>query len=123
MATAVQAPACSLETYLAMPDHSLDERMAAVRAELGERVTILGHHYQRDEVIRFADFTGDSYRLSKLAAEARSAYIIFCGVHFMAEGADWLSRPKQQVVLPDVDAGAPPAGRGETGHGEEVGVQ
>ena len=76
MATAVQAPACSLENYLAMPDHSLDERIAAVRAELGERVTILGHHYQRDEVIRFADFTGDSYRLSKLAAETKSHYIL-----------------------------------------------
>src|SRR5439155_2726497 len=72
MATAVQAPACSLENYLAMPDHSLDERIAAVRAELGERVIILGHHYQRDEVIRFADFTGDSYRLSKRAAESKS---------------------------------------------------
>src|SRR5438105_13108220 len=101
MATAVQAPACSLENYLAMPDHSLDERIAAARAELGERVTILGQHYQRDEVIRFADFTGDSYRPSKLAAEAKSHYIVFCGLHFMAERADGRSRPNQHVIPPD----------------------
>src|SRR5436853_4032158 len=119
MATAVQAPACSLENYLAMPDHSLDERIAAVRAELGERVTILGHHYQRDEVIRFADFTGDSYRLSKLAAETKSHYIVFCGVHFMAESADVLSRPNQQVILPDLNAGCSMADMAEIGQVED----
>src|SRR5437868_11829809 len=119
MATAVQAPACSLENYLAMPDHSLDERIAAVRAELGERVTILGHHYQRDEVIRFADFTGDSYRLSKLAAETKSHYIVFCGVHFMAESADILARGDQQVILPDLNAGCSMADMAEIGQVED----
>ena len=102
-----------------MPDHSLDERIAAVRAELGERVTILGHHYQRDEVIRFADFTGDSYRLSKLAAETKSHYIVFCGVHFMAESADVLSRPNQQVILPDLNAGCSMADMAEIGQVED----
>ncbi len=66
---------------------------------------ILGHHYQRDEVVRFADFTGDSYKLSKIAAESDAKYIVFCGVHFMAESADVLARDGQQVILPDLNAG------------------
>ncbi len=66
---------------------------------------LLGHHYQRDEVIRFADFTGDSYKLSKIAAETEAKYIVFCGVHFMAESADVLGRDDQQVILPDLNAG------------------
>src|SRR5207245_4844685 len=123
MATAVRAPACSLENYLAMPDHSLDERIAGVRAELGERVTILGHHYQRDEVIRFADFTGDSYRLSKLAAETQSRYIVFCGVLFLAESADVLSRPNQRVILPDLNAGCSTADMAEIGQGADCAEQ
>ena len=103
--------ACSLENYLALPDHSMDERIAAARARLGATTVILGHHYQRDEVIRFADFTGDSYKLSKAAAETTARYILFCGVHFMAESADVLGRadspgnPAQQVILPDLNAG------------------
>jgi len=83
----------------------MDDRISAARATLGDDVVILGHHYQRDEVIRFADFTGDSYQLSKQAAQARSKYIVFCGVHFMAESADILSRSSQQVILPDLNAG------------------
>lgn len=83
----------------------MDDRIAAAKAILGRDVIVLGHHYQRDEVIRFADARGDSYRLSKTAAEADSKYIMFCGVHFMAESADILSRPDQQVVLPDLNAG------------------
>ena len=97
--------ACSLENYLSLPDHSMDERIADARAQLGATTILLGHHYQRDEVIRFADFTGDSYRLSKVAAETSAQYIVFCGVHFMAESADVLGRDGQQVILPDLNAG------------------
>jgi quinolinate synthase len=96
---------CSLEDYLALPDHSMDARIAAARATLGATTTLLGHHYQRDEVIRFADATGDSYKLSRIAAETDAKYIVFCGVHFMAESADVLGRPDQQVILPDLNAG------------------
>jgi quinolinate synthase len=96
---------CSLENYLALPDHSMDARIADARAQLGSTTILLGHHYQRDEVIRFADFTGDSYKLSKIASETQAKYIIFCGVHFMAESADILSHDGQQVILPDLNAG------------------
>ena len=96
---------CSLENYLALPDHTMDARIAAARAQLGATTIVLGHHYQRDEVIRFADFTGDSYKLSKIAAETDARYIVFCGVHFMAESADVLGRDGQQVILPDLNAG------------------
>ncbi len=96
---------CSLENYLALPDHSMDARIAEARAHLGSTTILLGHHYQRDEVIRFADFTGDSYKLSKVAAETDANYIVFCGVHFMAESADVLGHDGQQVILPDLNAG------------------
>jgi quinolinate synthase len=96
---------CSLENYLLLPDHTMDGRIAAARERLGASTILLGHHYQRDEVIRFADFTGDSYKLSKAAAETDARYIIFCGVHFMAESADVLGRDGQQVILPDLNAG------------------
>jgi quinolinate synthase len=96
---------CSLENYLALPDHTMDERIARARAKLGATTLLLGHHYQRDEVIRFADATGDSYKLSRIAAETPAKYIVFCGVHFMAESADVLSHPGQQVILPDLNAG------------------
>ncbi len=96
---------CSLENYLSLPDHSMDGRIAEARERLGATTIILGHHYQRDEVIRFADFTGDSYKLSKAAAETDAKYIVFCGVHFMAESADVLGRDGQQVILPDLNAG------------------
>jgi quinolinate synthase len=97
--------ACSLENYLSLPDRSMDGRIAAARAKLGSTTILLGHHYQRDEVIRFADFTGDSYKLSKIAAQTEAKYIVFCGVHFMAESADVLGREGQQVILPDLNAG------------------
>jgi quinolinate synthase len=97
--------ACSLENYLALPDHSMDARIAEARARLGATTILLGHHYQRDEVIRFADFTGDSYKLSKIVAETDAQFIVFCGVHFMAESADVLGRDGQQVILPDLNAG------------------
>jgi len=96
---------CSLEDYLALPDHSMDARIREARAQLGATTLLLGHHYQRDEVIRFADATGDSYKLSRIAAETDAKYIVFCGVHFMAESADVLGHDGQQVILPDLNAG------------------
>ena len=84
----------------------MDARIEAAKATLGERVVILGHHYQRDEVIRFADYTGDSLKLAKAAASrGKAEFIVFCGVHFMAESADILRGPHQKVVLPDLAAG------------------
>ena len=110
---------CSLDDYLAMPDHTMDGRIAAARAKLGKDALILGHHYQRDEVIRFADFTGDSYKLSKIASQSSCRYILFCGVHFMAESADILAQPHQQVVLPDLNAGCSMADMADISQVEE----
>jgi quinolinate synthase len=83
----------------------MDARIAAAKSALGNDCVVLGHHYQRDEVIRFADYTGDSYKLSQQAAQAGGKYIVFCGVHFMAESADVLGRNGQVVILPDLNAG------------------
>ncbi|MGB6689033.1 MAG: quinolinate synthase NadA [Terracidiphilus sp.] len=105
VASSEAGTSCSLENYLALPDHSMDERIAAARERLGSTTVVLGHHYQRDEVIRFADYTGDSYKLSRIAADTDARYIVFCGVHFMAESADVLGRDGQQVILPDLNAG------------------
>lgn len=96
---------CDFDSYLLMPDTSLNERNARAKAALGNRVVILGHHYQRDEVIRFADFCGDSLKLSQQAGQSRAEFIVFCGVHFMAESADILRQPHQKVILPDLNAG------------------
>jgi quinolinate synthase len=126
---AVESPvaeldSCSLDNYLVLPDHSMDERIAAARQKLGKSTILLGHHYQRDEVIRFADYTGDSYKLSKIAAETEAKYLVFCGVHFMAESADILGRPDdppgtgQQVILPDLNAGCSMADMAEIGQVE-----
>ena len=94
------------EKYLRLSDDEMDERIAAAKRTLGDRLVILGHHYQRDEVIKFADFTGDSLKLSRAAATKTIAeYIVFCGVHFMAESADILRAPHQKVTLPDLAAG------------------
>ena len=94
------------EKYLGLSDAELDARIAAARSKLGNRLVILGHHYQRDEVIKFADYTGDSFRLaSQIANRPEADYIVFCGVHFMAESADVLCAPHQQVILPDLAAG------------------
>jgi quinolinate synthase len=94
------------ERYLGLAEEELDARLVASKAALGRRAVILGHHYQRDEVIKFADFTGDSLKLSRQAAGCPEAeYIVFCGVHFMAESADLLCGPHQQVILPDLAAG------------------
>jgi quinolinate synthase len=87
-------------------DPDLVERARAAKARLGDKVFVLGHHYQRDEVIQFADVTGDSFKLSRdAAARPEAEYIVFCGVHFMAEAADILTADNQQVVLPDLAAG------------------
>ncbi|HVH56418.1 MAG TPA: quinolinate synthase NadA [Vicinamibacterales bacterium] len=94
------------EKYLRLSDDEMDERIAAARRTLGTRVVILGHHYQRDEVIKFADFTGDSLKLARAAATRHEAeFIVFCGVHFMAESADILRASHQKVLLPDLAAG------------------
>ena len=113
------ADTCSLDHYLSQPDHTMDARIAAARATLGTDVVLLGHHYQRDEVIRFADYTGDSYKLSKAAAETNAKYMLFCGVHFMAETADILAQPWQQVILPDLNAGCSMADMAEIGQVED----
>lgn len=113
-----RAESCSLENYLVLPDRSMDERIAAARAVLGESTVILGHHYQRDEVIRFADFRGDSYKLAQVAAQTEAQYIVFCGVHFMAESADILAHEGQQVILPDLNAGCSMADMAEIGQVE-----
>lgn len=110
---------CSLDNYLALPDHTMDGRIAAARARLGKDALILGHHYQRDEVIRFADYTGDSYKLAKIASESSSRYILFCGVHFMAESADVLAQPHQITVLPDLNAGCSMADMADISQVEE----
>ena len=92
--------------YLGLSDAEMDARIAKARRELGGKLVILGHHYQRDEVIKFADYTGDSYKLaSQIAKHPDADFIVFCGVHFMAESADVLSAPHQQVILPDLAAG------------------
>ncbi|GAB6044377.1 quinolinate synthase NadA [Endothiovibrio diazotrophicus] len=94
-----------IEDYALLSDEECDQRIVAAKAALGERVVILGHHYQRDEVFKYADFAGDSLKLSRQAARSKAEYIVFCGVHFMAEVADILSRPDQVAILPDLAAG------------------
>ena len=118
-ASAQAGEVCALENYLALPDHSMDGRIEQARARLGTTTVILGHHYQRDEVIRFADYTGDSYKLSKIAAETGARYVIFCGVHFMAESADILGRDGQQAILPDLNAGCSMADMAEISQVED----
>jgi quinolinate synthase len=94
------------DTYTAASPDDLEARIGAAKAALGSRLFILGHHYQRDEVMRWADARGDSFGLSRLAAQQHEAeYIVFCGVHFMAESADILTGDHQQVILPDLNAG------------------
>ena len=95
----------TLQAYAALDDADCEARILAAKAQLGERLVILGHHYQREEVFRHADFSGDSLKLSRQAAASKAEYIVFCGVHFMAEVADILSRPEQISILPDLGAG------------------
>jgi quinolinate synthase len=94
-----------LEDFLVMDGEEIAAQIEAAREAMGPRVVILGHHYQRDDVIRHADLTGDSYQLSVMASQTDAEYIVFCGVHFMAESADILGKPAQRVILPDLGAG------------------
>ena len=93
------------DRYAAATPEQNASRIEAAKAALGDRLFILGHHYQRDEVMRWADARGDSYGLSRLAADSGAEYIVFCGVHFMAESADILTGDHQAVILPDLNAG------------------
>jgi quinolinate synthase len=109
------------ERYVDATDDENTRRVAEAKAILGDRVFILGHHYQRDEVIQFADARGDSYRLSVLAQQHPEAeYIVFCGVHFMAESADVLTADHQQVILPDLNAGCSMADMADIDEVEEA---
>src|SRR5216684_9395088 len=116
--TEERATTCSLDNYLVLPDNTMDARIAAAKRTLGDSAIILGHHYQRDEVIRIADLRGDSYKLAQEAARTTARYIVFCGVHFMAESADVLGRDGQQVILPDLNAGCSMADMAEIGQVE-----
>ncbi len=99
------ATALAYDQFDNVPDEDCDARIRAAKNQLGSSVVILGHHYQREEVFRHADYSGDSLKLSRLAASSDADHIIFCGVHFMAEVADILSRPDQISILPDLSAG------------------
>ncbi|HEV2386429.1 MAG TPA: quinolinate synthase NadA [Candidatus Acidoferrales bacterium] len=110
--------ACDIDSYLLASDRTLDQQIARAKQRLGGRVVILGHHYQRDEVVKFADFRGDSLKLAQQAAETEARYIVFCGVHFMAESADILRRAHQEVILPDLQAGCSMADMAEIGQVE-----
>ena len=94
-----------IQNYALLDDEECDARIVAAKEKLGSRCVILGHHYQRDEVFKHADFSGDSLKLSRRAAQSNAEFIVFCGVHFMAEVADILSRPEQIAILPDMAAG------------------
>lgn len=109
------------DSYKSMSETELIERIKRVKMEMGQRLIILGHHYQRDDIINLSDFTGDSFKLAKLASEQNEAeYVVFCGVNFMAESAGILSRPNQTVILPDHDAGCPLAEFAEISHVKEA---
>src|SRR5687767_509528 len=114
----IQAPLP--QRIVAAGAEDIQDRITQARRTLGERLVILGHHYQRDEVFRHADFTGDSYKLARQAATREKAeFIVFCGVHFMAESADILSAPHQRVILPDMNAGCTMADMAEIDQVEE----
>jgi len=95
----------SLDHFLSLDDAQCDERIVAAKKTLGKRLVILGHHYQREDVFKHADYAGDSLKLSRQATQSGAEYIVFCGVHFMAEVADILSAPEQSAILPDLAAG------------------
>jgi quinolinate synthase len=101
----MQVAAISFDRFNAMQDADCAERIVAAKNKLGKRVSLLVHHYQRPDVYRHADLTGDSLQLSRLAAQTDAEFIVFCGVHFMAEVADILSSPSQVAILPDLAAG------------------
>ena len=98
-------PTIPFDTFRHLPDNECHDRIRTARARLGKRAVILGHHYQRSDVYQYADLTGDSLKLSRLASQTDAEYIVFCGVHFMAEVADFMSKPEQIAILPDLAAG------------------
>src|SRR5689334_15277563 len=101
----MQVSPIKFERYQHSADDDCQQRIVAAREKLGKRLVILGHHYQQEGVYKHADFTGDSLKLSRHAADVDAEYIVFLGVHFMAEVADILSKPEQIVMLPDLAAG------------------
>ncbi len=101
----MQVAPVNFSQFASLPDDDCQTRIKEARARLGERVVLLAHHYQRADVYCHADLTGDSLKLSRLASQTRADFIVFCGVHFMAEVADVLSAPEQKVILPDLSAG------------------
>lgn len=110
----------AVQPYTLLEDPECEDRIVRAREILGDRLVILGHHYQREEVFRHADFTGDSLKLSRAAADSKAQYIVFCGVHFMAEVADILSRPDQVSILPDLSAGCSMADMADLRHVEKA---
>jgi len=109
------------DEYTLAPPHELEARIRTAKESLGDRLVVLGHHYQRDEVIRWADRTGDSFKLARFAADSAAATdIIFCGVHFMAESADVLTADHQRVLLPDLNAGCSMADMADIDQVEEA---
>jgi quinolinate synthase len=108
------------EDYITTTTEDLARRISAAKKALGSRVMILGHHYQRDEVMRWADARGDSFGLSRRAAESQAEFIVFCGVHFMAESADVLTSRDQKVILPDLNAGCSMADMADSESVEEA---
>jgi len=105
VATELESSPIPFEEYFSLDDAECDQRIIDAKQALGEDLVILGHHYQRNEVFKHADYSGDSLKLSRNAAASDAKYIVFCGVHFMAEVADILSRPDQVAILPDLAAG------------------
>ena len=101
----MQSTAIAFDRFKPLQDDACESRIVAAKAALGKHTVILGHHYQRADVYKHADLTGDSLMLSKLASQTDADHIVFCGVHFMAEVADILSKPEQVVILPDMNAG------------------
>src|SRR5690606_38396040 len=104
-AESIKAEPIRFERFMASKDADLQERILAAKAKLGKRLVILGHHYQQESVYRHADYTGDSLKLCRFAGETDAEFIVFLGVHVMAEVADILSRPNQSAILPDLAAG------------------
>jgi quinolinate synthase len=101
----MQTVTISFDKFNQLQDDACHQRIRAARARLGKEAVLLCHHYQRADVYQYADLTGDSLKLSRLAAQTDSRYIVFCGVHFMAEVADIMSKPEQIAILPDLAAG------------------
>ena len=108
-------PADPLDRIDGMEEAEIADRIDAIRTSMGSNLLILGHHYQRDSIIRHADLTGDSFQLSEMALKADAKHIVFCGVHFMAESADILTRDDQSVTLPNLRAGCSMADMADVG--------